>query len=189
LILGFVDLTATRKNRPVKRVATLAVAASLMLSACSQGTTTNPSAAPSKPKDFCHAMAAAATLAPPAANALDALFTTIDTMAAGSKGGDLANLHTVGGTTTTASEAYAAALGAAASTAPATMTADMTSLQNYWTLYAVGLGQIAKGATSYGSLMDQTNALSTSDQAAALIKAQPAAQKRINSGYLTECAG
>lgn len=189
LPLGFADLTATRKNRPVKRVATLATAVALMLSACSQATTTDPSAAPLKPKDFCHAMAAAATLAPPAATALDTLFTTIDTMAAGSKDGDIANLHTVGDTTTTASEAYAAALGTAASMAPATMTADITSLQNYWTLYAVGLGQIAQGATSYGSLVDQTTALSTSDQAAALIKEQPAAQKRINSGYLTECAG
>lgn len=189
LIRRFADLTATRKTRPVKRVATLSVAAALMLSACSQGTTTNPSAAPSKPKDFCHAMAAAATFAPPAATALDTLFTTIDTMAAGSKDGDIANLHTVAGTATTASEAYAAALGTAASMAPATMTADITSLQNYWTLYAVGLGQIAQGATSYGNLVDQTTALSTSAQATALIAEQPAAQKRINSGYLTECAG
>ena len=73
--------------------------------------------------------------------------------------------------------------------APATLTADITTLQNYWTLYAVGLGQIAQDATSYGSLVDQTSALSTSDQAAALIKEQPAAQKRINAGYLSECAG
>jgi hypothetical protein len=189
LILGFADLTATRQNRRVKRVATLAVAAALMLSGCSQGTTTNPSAAPSKPKDFCHAMAAAAALAPPAATALDALFATIDTMAAGSKDGDIANLHTVGGAATTASQAYSAALGTAASVAPTTMTADITSLQNYWTLYAVGIGQIAQGATSYGNLVDQTTALSTSAQASSLIKEQPAAQKRINAGYLTECAG
>jgi hypothetical protein len=189
LIRRFADLTATRKNRPVKRVATLSVAATLMLSACSQGTTTNPSAAPSKPKDFCHAMAAAAALAPPAVTALDTLFTAVDTMAAGSKDGDIANLHTVGDTTTAASEAYAAALGTAASMAPATMTADITSLQNYWTLYAIGLGQIAQGATSYGSLVDQTTALSTSAQASAIINEQPAAQKRINAGYLTECAG
>jgi hypothetical protein len=160
-----------------------------MLSGCSQGTTTNPSAAVSKPKDFCHAMAAAAALAPPAATALDTLFATIDTMAAGSKDGDIANLHTVGGAATTASQAYSASLGTAASVAPATMTADITSLQNYWTLYAVGIGQIAQGATSYGSLVDQTTALSTSAQASALIKDQPAAQKRINAGYLTECAG
>lgn len=133
-------------------------------------------------------MASAATLAAPAADALDNLFTTIDDMAAGSKDGDIASLHTVGDATTSTSEAYAAALGTAASMAPTTMTADITSLQNYWTLYAVGLGQIAKDATSYGSLVDQTTALSTSDQAAALIQEQPAAQKRINAGYLTECA-
>lgn len=185
----FADLTATSKNGPVKRVATLAVAAALMLSACSQGTTTSPSAASGKPNDFCHAMAAAVALAPPAATALDTLLTTIDAMAAGSKDGDIANLHTVGGTATTASEAYAAALGTAASVAPATMTADITSLQNFWKLYAVGVGQIAQGAASYGSLVDQATALSTSAQAAALIKEQPAAQKRINAGYLTECAG
>jgi hypothetical protein len=189
LILGFADLTATSKTRRVKRVATLAVTAVLMLSACTQGTTTNPSAASAKPKDFCHAMAAAAALAPPAATALDALFSTIDTMAAGAKEGDISSLHTAGGAATTASQAYAAALGTAASMAPTTLTTDITSLQNYWTLYAVGVGQIAQGATSYGNLVDQTTALSTSAQAAALIKEQPAAQKRINAGYLTACAG
>lgn len=160
-----------------------------MLSGCAQSTTTNPSAAPTKPKDFCHAMASAAALASPASDALDSLFTMIDTMAAGSKDGDIANLHTVGDATTSTSQAYAAALGTAAGMAPTTLAADITSLQSYWTLYAVGLGQIAQGATSYGSLVDQTSALSTSDQAAALIKEQPAAQQRINAGYLTECAG
>jgi hypothetical protein len=73
--------------------------------------------------------------------------------------------------------------------APTTLTADLTSLQNYWALYAVGLGQIAQSATSYGNLVDQTSALTSSEQAVGLIKEQPAAQKRINAGYLKECAG
>lgn len=189
MIPGFADWSPTRQNGRVKRVAALAVAAALMLSACSSSATTDPSAAPPKPKDFCHAMAAAATLAPPAADALDTLFTTIDGMAAGSKEGDIDTLHTVGDTTTKTSEAYAAALGTAGTMAPATLTADLTSLQNYWTLYAVGLGQIAQSATTYGNLVDQTSALTASEQAAGLIKEQPAAQKRINAGYLKECAG
>lgn len=134
-------------------------------------------------------MAAAAKLAPPAADSLDTLFTTIDDMAGGSKEGDIDNLHAVGDATTTASEAYAAALGAAGAMAPETLAADITSLQDYWTLYAVGLGQIAQSAESYGSLADQTSALSTSEQAVALIQEQPAVQKRINDGYLAECAG
>ncbi|NTV38849.1 MAG: hypothetical protein HGA51_02680 [Demequinaceae bacterium] len=174
----------------MKRVATLATAVALMLSACSQSATTDPSAAPEKPKDFCHAMAAAAELGKPAATALDTLFTTIDDMAAGSKDGDIANLHTVGEATTTTSEAYAEALGAAATMAPdESLTTDITSLQSYWTLYAVGLGQIAQEATNYGNLVDQTSALSTSEQAVALIQEQPEVQKRINAGYLAECAG
>ena len=160
-----------------------------MLSACTPSNAIDPSAAPPKPKDFCNAMAAAAKLAPPAAEALDTLFTTIDDMAGGSKEGDIANLQAVGDTTTTTSESYAAALGVAASMAPETLAADITSLQSYWTLYAVGLGQIAQGAANYGSLVDQTSALSSSEQAAALIQEQPAAQKRINAGYLAECAG
>ncbi len=134
-------------------------------------------------------MRAAAELAKPAANGLDTLFTTIDDMAAGSKEGDIANLHTVGETSTAASEAYAAALGTAASMAPDTLTTDITALQDYWTLYAVGLGQIAQDAPNYGSLVDQTSALSGSDQASALIQEQPSVQKRINAGYLAECTG
>ncbi len=134
-------------------------------------------------------MAGAAQLAPPAADALDSLFTTIDDMAAGSKDGDIANLHTVGDTTTSTSEAYAAALGTAAGVAPDTLTADITTLQNYWTLYAVGLGQIAQGAATYGSLADQYSALSTSEQASSLIQELPAAQERVNAGYAAVCAG
>ena len=189
LPLGFADRSATSHTRRVIRVATLAAAVALMLSACAPSATIDPSAAPPKPKDFCNAMAAAVKLAPPAADALDTLFTTIDDMALGSKDGDIANLHTVGETTTTTSEAYAAALGTAATMAPGTLATDITSLQSYWTLYAVGLGQIAQDSATYGSLVDQTSALSSSDQAVALIQEQPAAQKRINTAYVTECAG
>lgn len=187
LAVGFADWPATSQTRRVIRLATLATAAALMLSACTQSTTVDPSAAPPKPKDFCHAMSAAAELAKPAANALDTLFTTIDDMGAGTKAGDIDNLHKVGETTTSTSEAYAAALGTAAGMAPTTLTADITSLQSYWTLYAVGLGQIAQDAPNYGSLVDQTSALSSSDQAASLIKEQPAVQKRINAGYVAAC--
>lgn len=134
-------------------------------------------------------MAAAAELAKPAVSALDTLFTTIDDMAAGSKEGDIDNLHTVGDATVTSSQAYADALGAAATMAPETLTSDITSLQSYWTLYAVGLGQIAQDAPSYGTLIDETTALTTSEQAIGLVNDQPAVQKRINAGYLTECAG
>jgi len=189
LPFGFADWSATSQTRRVIRLATLATAAALMLSACAPSTSVDPSAVPPKPKDFCNAMAAAAKLAPPAADALNALFTTIDDMAGGSKEGDIANLQAVGDTTTTTSEAYAAALGTAASMAPETLAADVTSLQGYWALYAVGLGQIAQEAPNYGNLVDQTSALSSSEQAAALIQEQPAAQKRINAGYLAECAG
>lgn len=160
-----------------------------MLSACTQSAKGDASAAPSKPKDFCHAMSSAAALAKPAATDLDSLFTAIDDMGAAAKAGDIDNLHTVGTATTTSSTAYAASLGAAASVSPATLTADLTSLQNYWMLYAAGLGQIAAEVADYGSLVDQTSALSTSAQAKSLIDEQPSVQKRINTGYLAECAG
>ncbi len=189
LTSGFADWPATSQNGRVIRVATLATAAALMLSACAASAAADTLAAPPKPQDFCNTMAEAAKLAHPAADALDTLFTTIDDMAAGSKDGDIANLHTVGDMTTTTSDAYAAALGTAAGLAPDTLGADITSLQNYWTLYAVGLGQIAQDAASYGSLADQTTALSTSEQAASLIQELPAAQERVNAGYLAECAG
>ena len=189
MALAFADWPANSHNMHVIRVTALAASAVLLLSGCIQSATPDPSAAPAKPKDFCHAMTSAAELAKPAATGLDTLFTTIDDMAAGSKEGDIANLHTVGETSTAASEAYAAALGTAASMAPTTLSADITALQEYWTLYAVGLGQIAQDAPNYGNLVDQTAALSGSEQASALIQEQPSVQKRINAGYLAECAG
>lgn len=160
-----------------------------MLTACAQASTTDPSAAAATPKDFCQAMAAAAQLAPAAADALDSLFTTMDSMASGSTDGDIETLHTAGAATTSTSGTYADALGTAASLAPATLTADITTLQDYWALYAAGLGQVAVDAPTYGSLVDQATALSTSEQASALVTEQPDAQKRINDGYLSECAG
>jgi hypothetical protein len=134
-------------------------------------------------------MAAAADLAPAAATALDDLFTTIDEMAAGASEGDIDNLHAAGEATTTSTEAYAAALAAAAAMAPDALATDITTLVDYWNLYALGLGQIAQDAPTYGSLVDQTTALSTSEQASALIAEQPVAQDRVNTGYLAECAG
>lgn len=134
-------------------------------------------------------MSAAADLAPAAVTALDELFTTIDGMAAGATEGDIDNLHAVGAEATTTAATYGDALVAAAALAPETLTDDVTTLADYWNLYASGLGQISQDAPSYGSLVDQSTALSTSEQASALITEQPAAQERVNSGYLAECAG
>jgi|GEM_PF-1022213 len=184
---GFADSPATRHTRRVIRLATLATAAVLMLTACSQNATTDPSAEPAN--DFCHAMATAADLAPAAAEALDGLFTTMDAMAAGSTDGDIETLHTAGAATTSASTTYADALGTAASLAPESLAVDITTLQEYWNLYAAGLGQVATDASSYGKLVDETTALSTSEQASSLVANQPDAQQRINDGYLAECSG
>lgn len=134
-------------------------------------------------------MSSAADVAPAAATALDTLLTTIDAMAAGSTEGDIDNLHAVGAETTTASETYAAALGTAASLAPENLSADLSELQEYWTLYVVGLGQVAQNAATYGSLVDQATALSTSERASTLIQDQPTVQDRVNTNYLAECSG
>jgi len=132
-------------------------------------------------------METAVALAPAAADALTSLYTTMDDMAAGSAEGDIDTLHTAGAATTDSSETYAAALGTAATLAPESLKADILALQEYWTLYAVGLGQIAESAPSYGNLVDQATALSTSSKASALVADQPATQQRINDGYLAEC--
>ncbi len=65
---------------------------------------------------------------------------------------------------------------------------DLETLSQYWTLYVAGLGQIAETATSYGSLVDQTNALIQRDRPAALVTEQPAAQQNVNDAYIAECA-
>ena len=52
----------------------------------------------------------------------------------------------------------------------------------------MGSGQTATSATSYGDFVDSASALQNSDTASTLITDQPTVQKRINDGYLAECA-
>jgi hypothetical protein len=165
----------------------LAATSVLFLSACASTGGDDPSAAPETATNFCDAMAAAATAAPPAVEALDALFTTMDAMGAGASEGDLDTLHTAGTETVATATDYAATLEAAAALAPAGTAPDVETLSNYWTLYVLGLGQIAETATSYGSLIDQTSALQSSEAASALVTEQPAAQQRVNDSYIAEC--
>jgi len=178
----------SRHTRPVKRVASLALALAVLMSACTTDSGSDASAAPGKPKDFCHAMQAAAKAAPPAAEALDSLFSTIEGMAQGSSDGDIDTLHTAGAASEEASTAYIAALDAAQELAEGSLANDLGTLSDYWTLYAVGMAQIATNVNSYGKLIDQTQALSTAETTSAVVAEQPAAQKRINDAYLAECA-
>lgn len=134
-------------------------------------------------------MAAAAETAKPASSALDELFLTIEAMAASSSEGDIDKLHAVGTTAAETAQAYVDALALAASLASPGVAPDVTALQQYWELYALGLGQVAQTAESYGSLVDQTQALASSEGATALITEQPNAQQRVNDAYLAECAG
>lgn len=132
-------------------------------------------------------MAAAAQAAPPAVQALDDLFTTIDAMSAGSSEGELDTLHSAGTETVETATAYAAALDEAATLAPAGTVPDLETLSQYWTLYVAGLGQIAETATSYGSMIDQTAALQANETAANLVAEQPVAQQNVNASYIAEC--
>lgn len=173
----------------MKRLASVALAVALLVTACSSTGGTNASAEPSKPKDFCHAMQAAAKAAPPAAEALDTLFTTIEGMAQGASDGDIDALHAAGAASEEASAAYIDTLDAAQELAEGTLADDLGVLSDYWTLYAIGMAQIAADVTSYGKLIDQTQALASADTTSAVVAEQPAAQKRINDAYLAECAG
>jgi len=184
---GFATSARAGHTCPVKNVLALVATSALLLSACASTGTTDPSAAPGPAKTFCDAMAAAAVAAPPAVTALDGLFSTMDAMSAGSTEGDLDGLHAAGTETVSTATDYAAALNDAATLAPASTVPDLETLSGYWTLYVVGLGQIAETATSYGSMIDQTTALESSEQANALVTEQPSAQQRVNDSYISEC--
>lgn len=185
--VSFATIARTRQTNPVKNVLALVATSALLLSACASSDTTDPSAAPDSAENFCDAMAAAAVAAPPAVTALDGLFTTVDTMSAGATEGDLDGLHAAGTETVSTATDYAATLNDAAALAPADTVPDLETLSDYWTLYVVGLGQIAETATSYGSMIDQTGALESSEVASALLTEQPAAQQRVNDSYIAEC--
>lgn len=171
----------------MKSVLALVATSTLLLSACASSGTADPSAAPKPAENFCDAIAAAAETAPPAVQALDDLFSTIDQMSAGSTEGELETLHAAGTETVETATAYAAALDEAAALAPAGTVADLETLSQYWTLYVVGLGQIAETATSYGSMIDQTSALQSDETATNLVTEQPVAQQNVNDSYIAEC--
>lgn len=166
----------------------LAATSVLLLSACAATASDDPSAAPEPATNFCDAMAAAANAAPPAVEALDDLFTTMDAMGAGASEGDIDTLHAAGTRTVSTATDYAATLDEAAALASAGTAPDVETLADYWTLYVLGLGQIAETATSYGSLIDQTTALQSSEAASVLVTEQPSAQQRVNDSYIAECA-
>jgi hypothetical protein len=165
----------------------LIATSALLLTACASSGTTDPSGEPAPAKNFCDAMAAAAAAAPPAVTALDSLFATVDAMSAGSTEGELDGLHAAGTEAVSTATDYAATLNDAATLAPAGTVPDLETLSGYWTLYVVGLGQIAETATSYGSMIDQTAALEASEEASALVTEQPSAQQRVNDAYIAEC--
>jgi len=108
-------------------------------------------------------------------------------MSAGSTEGALDGLHAAGIETVSTATDYAATLNDAAAFAPAGTVPDLETLSGYWTLYVTGLGQIAETATSYGSMIDQTTALESNDEANALVTEQPSAQQRVNDSYVSEC--
>lgn len=176
---------------PVIRRTVLATASALVLASCSLlQPPADASQGPSKPKDFCHAMQAAADAAAPAATSLDGLFDEIDTLATtATSSTDLTTLQGKGKDTVQTSQAYVTTLANAEELAPENLKADLDSLQQYWTLYVVGLATIASDTADYGDFVDQSSALQNSDAAAALIQSQPDAQQRINDGYLAECSG
>lgn len=170
----------------MKNVLAVVAASVLLLSACSSSGTNDASAQPEPAKNFCDAMADAAAAAPPAVDALDNLFSTVDAMSASAED-DLDTLHTAGTETVSTATAYADALDTAAELAPAGTVPDLETLSQYWTLYVAGLGQIAETATSYGSMVDQTSALQANETASALVTDQPSAQQNVNDSYIAEC--
>ncbi len=186
--VGFATIARTSHTNHVKNVLALVATSALLLSACASSGTTDPSAEPEPAKNFCDAMAAAAAAAPPAVQALDGLFTTVDAMSAGATEGDLDGLHAAGTETVSTATNYAATLNDAATLAPAGTVPDLETLSGYWTLYVTGLGQIAETATSYGSMIDQNAALESNEEASALVTEQPSAQQRVNDSYIAECA-
>lgn len=171
----------------MKSVLALVATSALFLTACASSGTSDPSAAPEPAGSFCEAMAAAAEAAPPAVQALEDLFTTIEAMSAGSTDVELETLHAAGTETVETATAYAAALDEAAALAPAGTVPDLETLAQYWTLYVAGLGQIAETATSYGSMIDQTAALEADETASNLVTQQPVAQRNVNDAYIAEC--
>ena len=173
---------------PVIRIVMASSVAALVLSSCSL-LSPEPVASEEPALDFCGAMKTAVAADSTAVAALDELVATMDTLAASaSSESDLELLNSVGAETVSTATEYADALKVAAGLAPTEATADLDTLQDFWTVYAAGLGDVAASTTSYGNFVDQSSALLSSEAVVTLIDAQPAALEGVNDVYLSTCS-
>lgn len=169
------------------------LAATLALSGCFGSSPTEPTASPgleepAEAGNFCDAMAIATASAVTAGSALAGLYDEMANDEILSPGADLTALNAAGENVVAYGNGYLAALAQVRTFADATLYEDLDAISDYWSVYAVALGQVAADAPDYSTFVDQARPLIESTDTTDMRTAQIAATDDVNRAYATACS-
>jgi len=168
--------------------AAVSTAAALALAGCTGATGPDGSAAPKPANDFCSAMLALTAAAPPANTALNDLLTSMNNPDIFLPGASLESVNTAGQAVVDNGGAYATAIEGAKQWGDDSLSADFTAMRDFWTVYAVPLGQVAVDSTTYDALIAGARPLIESSTTADLTTAEAAAADRVAVAYKDACS-
>lgn len=169
------------------------VVATLALAGCFGSTPTEPTASPgvdelAEAGNFCEAMAIATESASAAGGALAGLYDEMESDEILSPGADLSALNQAGENVVAYGNAYIAAVSQVRGFADATLYEDLDAISDYWSVYAVALGEVAAEAPDYSTFVDQARPLVESTDTTDMRTAQIAATDNVNRVYKTACS-
>ncbi len=179
-----------RVNRRAHALSTslVAVLAAVTLSACTGGGTPEPTA-PEPAATFCDAMFTVSEHSTTANAALNELFLAMNDDAIFIPGASLETVNTAGQGVVDKGTSLADALGAAQGLAEPALTADFQAMKDFWTQYAVPLGEVSAAAGDYDTLIAGARPLIESSETTTLTTNEAAAAQRVAVAYANACSG
>ena len=179
-----------KKFRSSALAVTLIVTAGL-LAACSSPTPPDASAsaiAPDEANNFCDAMMIASDSAPLASRSLSALYDEIANEEIYAPGADFSAVSAAGAEVVLRANAYVDALAQVADFAEPTVQANIDTISDYWTLYAIALGQAAADSADYAAFEPLARPLIESTDTVDLRSAQQVAADELTAAYALACS-
>ena len=177
-------------RRPKTLVVTV-VALAALLTACSSPTPPDVSAsevAPDEAGNFCDAMRIATDAAPLASRSLSALYDEMANEDIYAPGANFEAVSAAGAEVVTRGNAYVDALDQVADFAEPATQDDIDTISDYWTLYAIALGQAAADSADYAAFEPIARPLIESTTTVELRTAQQISADELTSAYAIACS-
>ena len=162
-----------------------------LLTGCSSPTPPDASAsaiAPDEAGNFCDAMRIATDAAPVASRSLSALYDEMANEDIYAPGADFSAVSAAGAEVVTRANAYVAALAQVSDYAEPAVEGNIDTISDYWTLYAIALGQAAADSEDYAAFEPVARPLIESTETVELRAAQQVAAGELTSAYALACS-